>query len=213
MKKHLISTNSDNLLIFFSGWGCDEHEFEHLSSNSDVLILYDYTDIELDFDFEKYKEFNLMAFSAGVFVASIIKFDFKINRRIAIDGNPYLFDEKLGLSKDIQELLCNITEENADEFARNYLVKTEAEYQKFHPSKRTLASCMAEFNSLKDLYSMNYQNIKDIFSAALIGEDDKIFNITEQKKFYGKRLNIIKDARHNPFFKLTHYEQIVNLCK
>ena len=66
-----------------------------LKSNSDVLILYDYTDLNLDFDFSKYKNFDLIAFSAGVFVASIMDFDFEINRKLAISGNPYLFDEKL----------------------------------------------------------------------------------------------------------------------
>ena len=30
MKKYLINKNSDTLLIFFTGWGCDEYEFEHL---------------------------------------------------------------------------------------------------------------------------------------------------------------------------------------
>ena len=132
MKKYLINNNSQNLLIFFTGWGCDEYEFEHLKSDCDVLLLYDYSDLNLDFDFSKYKNFDLISFSAGVFVASIIDFDFKINKKIAISGNPYLFDEKLGLSKKIQDILYGITEENADDFARNYLVKTDDEWKIFH---------------------------------------------------------------------------------
>lgn len=97
-EKYLINNNSQNLLIFFTGWGCDEYEFEHLKSDCDVLLLYDYSDLNLDFDFSEYKNFDLISFSAGVFVASIIDFDFKINNKIALSGNPYLFDEKLGLS-------------------------------------------------------------------------------------------------------------------
>jgi len=208
MKKYLINKNSDNLLIFFTGWGCDEYEFEHLESDSDVLLLYDYSDLNLNFDFSKYKKVDLMAFSAGIFVASIMNFDFKINRKIAISGNPYLFDEKLGLSIEIQDILYNITANNVDIFARNYLVKTDDEWKKFHHSKRTLDSCKIEFENLKNLYIANRQNIKDIFNMALIGEDDKIFNVSIQKEFYGKRLNIIENARHSLFFRINNYKEL-----
>lgn len=209
MKQYLINKNSDKLLIFFTGWGCDEYEFEHLKSDSDVLILYDYDNLNLDFGFSKYKRFDLMAFSAGVFVASIMKFDFKIDKKIAIDGNPYLFDEILGLSKKIQELLYNITEENAEDFAKNYLIKTHEEWNNFHPSRRTLESCRAEFDSLKNLYQANKNKIKDIFNIALIGDEDPIFNVEVQKEFYGERLKLIKNARHNMFFRISSFDEIL----
>jgi biotin synthesis protein BioG len=211
MKKYFIDNNSDNLLIFFAGWGCDEYEFEHLNSKSNILILYDYLDLNLDFDFSKYKNFNLLAFSAGVFVASVLDFDFEINKKIAISGNPYLFDEHFGLSKEIQEILYNITEENADEFGRNYLVKTDAEWNNFHPSKRTLESCQEEFDCLKTIYKNKKGEIKDIYDYALAGEEDPIFNVTAQKEFYGERLKVIKNARHNIFFRINSYGQIFDL--
>ena len=212
MKQHLINKNSDKLLLFFTGWGCDEYEFEHLESEFDVLLLYDYSDLNLDFDFSKYKKINLIAFSAGVFVASIFNFSrFKINKpdkKIAIAGNPYLFDEYLGLSKEIQKLLYNVNENNADEFARNYLIETDEEWKKFHHSKRTTESCKREFNSLKELYKINKQNIKDIYDEAIFGENEPIFNISAQKEFFKNRLHYIKNARHNIFFKIKNYEQL-----
>lgn len=211
MKKYLLDNNSDSLVIFFTGWGCDESEFEHLEANSDVLLLYDYSDLNLKFDFSKYKNIDLIAFSAGVFVASIMDFDIKINKKIAISGNPYLFDEKFGLSKDIQNVLYNITEQSADDFARNYLVKTDEEWKIFHHSKRTIDSCREEFDSLKNLYMTNYQTIKDIFDKAIFGEDDKIYSISAQREFYKDRLNIIKNARHSLFFRVKNYEQILNI--
>lgn len=208
MKKYLINNNSDNLLLFFTGWGCDESEFEHLSSSSDVLMLYDYSNLDFEFDFSKYKKIDLIAFSAGVFIASVLDFDFEINKRVAISGNPYLFDEILGLSSDIQEVLSGITEENADDFAKNYLIKTDAEWEKFHHSRRTPDSCRIEYAKLKDLYGAHKNKIKDIFDSALFGEYDKMFNINIQKEFYKDRLYTVKDARHNFFFKINKYEQI-----
>lgn len=210
MKKYLINKYSDNLILFFTGWGCDEYEFNHLESDSDILLLYDYLDLNIDFDFTKYKNIDLIAFSAGVFVASILNFNFKINKKIAISGNPFLFDENLGLSKEIQNTLCSITEKNADDFARNYLIKTDEEWAIFHHSKRTIESCKKEFSSLKELYDLNKQNIKDIYDFAIMGEEDSIFNITTQKKFYEKRLKIVKNARHNLFFKIKKYEHFLN---
>ncbi|MCR4880485.1 MAG: DUF452 family protein [bacterium] len=145
MQKHLINNHSDNLIIFFTVWGCDEYEFEHLQASSDVLLFYDYENLDFDFNFDKYKEINLLAFLAGVFAASVTDFNFKINKKIALSGNPFLFDENLGLSKSIQKVLCSVTAETADDFAKNYLVKTDDEWKNFHHSKRTINSCLAEF--------------------------------------------------------------------
>ena len=211
MKQYLLSKNSDSLLLFFAGWGCDEYEFEHLDSESDILILYEYNDLNLDFDFSKYKKVDLITFSAGVFVASVLNFDFKINRKVAIDGNPYLFDEYFGLSKSMQEILYNITEDYAEVFARNYLVKTDEEYKNFHPSMRTLASCKHEFDSLRQIYNSNKSKIKDIFDFVIFGDSDPIFNVTAQKEFFKDRLRIVKNARHNPFFRIKKFEDVFDL--
>ncbi len=210
MKKYLVNNNSNNLLVFFTGWGCDESEFEHLKAKSDILLLFDYTDLTINFDFSKYKNIDLIAYSAGVFIASIVNLNLKLNKITAISGNPYLFDEYFGLSKKIQEVLCGVTEENADDFAKNYLIKTDDEFKIFHHSKRTIESCKAEFDSLKNLYQTHKNDIKDIFNKALIGDCDPIFNLYAQKEFYGTRLKLIKDARHNPFFKIKNYEQLLD---
>ena len=211
MKQYFVNKNSDTLLLFFTGWGCDEFEFEHLETTCDLLILYDYSDLNLDFDFSKYEEINLIAFSAGVFTASVLNFGFKIKKKIAISGNPYLFDEHFGLSKKIQEILFNITAESADDFAKNYLIKTEDERKRFHHSKRTIESCRAEFGSLKKIYQREKQNIKDIYDIALFGESDLIFDISAQKEFYKNKLHIVKNARHNLFFRTKGYKEILEL--
>ncbi len=206
MKHYFQSNNSESLILFFAGWACDEFEFEHIKTDHDLLILYDYIDLNLNFDFSKYKNINLLAFSAGVFVASIIDFDFKINSKIALNGNPYLFDEHFGLTKGIQDILYNITEETADKFARDYLVKTDEEYKNFHPSKRTIQSCKREFDNLKELYNQNINKIKDIYDYAIVGVDDKIFQVEAQKEFYKDKIRIIENARHNLFFRIKKYE-------
>ena len=209
MKQFFTDKNSDKLLIFFTGWGCDEYEFEHVETDCDVLTFYDYTDLDYNFDFSKYTEVNMLSFSAGVFVGSIFKHNFKINKKIAVGGNPYLFDEQLGLSESMQKYLYNLTEDECDDFARNYLVKTEEEYGNFHPAKRTLESCQIEFDELKKIYKREFNSIKDSYDIALIGAEDPIFNPEKQKEYYGKRCKIVQNARHNLFFRIKSYNDIL----
>lgn len=212
MKQYYKSNNSNKLLIFFSGWGCDEYAFEHLNSECDILIFYDYLDLNYNFDFSKYHEINILAFSAGVFVGSIFKHDFKINKKLALSGNPYLFDDHFGISESIQEVLCSVTEENADEFLRNYLIKSDEEYKNFHCAKRSIESCNTEFNALKKIYNQEHKNIKDTYDFAIIGKDDIIFNFETQKEYYRERLKIIPNARHNLFYRFKNYDEIFDLA-
>lgn len=211
MKQYFIDNHSDKLILFFSGWGCDNYEFEHLKTCDDVLILYDYSDFNLQFDFSKYKQINLIAFSAGVFVASAMKFDFKIDKKIAISGNPNLFDEYFGLSEKVQNFLYNLTEDEADDFARNYLVKTEDEYKNFHPSKRSIESCQNEFENLKQMWKQKKDSLKDIYDVAVCGAEDPLFYIPAQKEFYKDKLKIVENARHNLFFRINNYDDILML--
>lgn len=39
----------------------------NLQDSKDVLILYDYQNLELEFDFSKYRQIDIIAYSAGVF--------------------------------------------------------------------------------------------------------------------------------------------------
>lgn len=211
MKQFFIDKNTDKLILFFTGWGCDEFEFEHLEVPSDVLLFYDYTDLNYNFDFSEYSEINVLSFSAGVFIGSIFKYDFKINKKIAMSGNPYLFDEKFGLSKETQKVLSSVTLENQDEFVKNYLIFSENEYKNFHPSKRSIESCQKEFEALKNLYKCEKDNIKDDYDFVLLGNHDPIFNPEAQKEYYKDRLKIVENARHNLFFRIKGYEDIFNM--
>ena len=57
MRIHLEKNNSENLILFFCGWGMDENPFFILNNTSDVLYVYDYTTPEFcGFDFSAYKK-------------------------------------------------------------------------------------------------------------------------------------------------------------
>ena len=89
MRYFFENHHSHDLIVFFAGWGCDENQFTNLHDRKDVLILYDYHDLSLNFDFTRYANIYVIAYSAGVFVASIMADQLpNLRCKIAVCGNP-----------------------------------------------------------------------------------------------------------------------------
>ena len=214
MKTKLIKNNSENLITFLTGWGCDDNQFKFMSAEkNDVLVCYDYTDFDLNFDFSKYQNHYLITFSAGVFVAGAIKNklpDFK--KKIAINGNPLAYDEYFGLRKEIVDLFYGVTIENALDFRRKYLVFDDAEFRLINrnQSYRSFESSMEELDSLQKLSFTKPEPIK--FDVAILSDSDKIFYPKRQKEYWeGKaKCYYLKNSAHFPFFKLNNYDEIIN---
>ncbi len=206
--------HSDDLIVFFSGWGCDYNQFTNLHDKKDILILYDYQDLTLDFDFSKYKNIYIIAYSAGVFVASVFS-DFipNVRQKIALCGNPYLFDENLGISEKTIQVFKDITLDNYLDFRKKYMVFSDDEYERYNKleSLRTIESCENELKVLQRLYNECKKQINPLFDKAVAAENDLIFDLQAQKNFYKDKLHVIPNARHHIFFKFNSFENILNI--
>lgn len=203
---------ADDLIVFFTGWGCDYNQFTNLHDKDDVLILYDYQDLKLDFDFNKYRNIYLIAYSAGVFVSCLLADKIpNIRTKIALCGNPYLFDEVFGISTENLKVLKSINLDNYLEFRKKYMVASDDEYQKYNQlqSLRSIESCMSELNYLQKIYNQNKDKISPNFDKALVAEDDLLFKLDAQKKFYKNKLNIIPHAKHHIFFRFSSLAEII----
>ena len=213
MQKYFIDNKSDKLILFFTGWGCDENQFTNLTTKNDLLLLYDYQNLDLKFDFSKYSEINILAYSAGVFVSSLFNKDIpNLKQKIAINGNPYLFDEELGVSKATLKDFKEINLDNYLDFRRKYMVETDEEYEKYNhlQSLRTLESCQNELEALENLYVKEKNNINSNFDKAIIAENDVIFKLKNQKEFYKDKIRIFKNSKHHIFFKFNSFEEILD---
>lgn len=213
MQYCLWDNHAEDLIVFFAGWGCDDNQFVNLHDRKNVLILYDYQNLRLDFDFSAYKNIDVLAYSAGVFVAAVLSDKIPgVKRKIALCGNPYLFDEKLGLSAATVAALKAITLDNYLEFRRKYMVYSEDEYEKYNElqSLRTIESCQSELESLQKMYQQSADTIRPKFDKAIIAENDLLFNPAAQKEFYQEKLRIIPHARHHVFFKFTSFADILD---
>ncbi len=205
--------NSSELIVFFAGWGCDYNQFVNLHDTSDVLILYDYQDLELNFDFNKYANIYLLAYSAGVFVSCLLSDKIPdVRKKIAVCGNPYLFDKKLGISPTHLQVLQNISLDNYLDFRRKYMVFSDNEYARYNElqSLRSLESCQSELAYLQQLYFEYKDKIVPCFDKAIVAADDLLFNLNAQKDFYKEKLSIIPNARHHIFFRFNSFEELLN---
>ena len=214
MQHFYQNNNSDDLIVFFAGWGCDSNQFVNLHDRKDVLILYDYHDLNLNFEFDKYANIYVIAYSAGVFIALILAKNIpNIRQKVAVCGNPYLYDEVLGLSAANIQAFKNITLYNYMEFRRQYMVFSDEEYEKYNQleSLRSVESCESELVAIRKLYDKYKAKIEPIFDKAIVAENDLIFDLQAQKDFYKDKLVIIHNARHHIFFKFNSFEDILNI--
>ena len=213
MQYFFQDNNSRDLIVFFAGWGCDENQFTNLHDRKDILILYDYQDLSLDFDFSKYENIYVIAYSAGVFVASIFADAAlpNIRQKVAVCGNPYLFDATLGISEEKIRVFKDITLDNYLEFRRKYMVFSEEEYERYNQlqSLRTIESCDSELAALQKMYAQKKAQINPAFDKAIAAENDLIFEVEAQKAFYKDKLRIIPNARHHIFFHFDSFEDIL----
>ena len=212
MEQFYQDNKSRDLILFFAGWGCDHNQFTNLHDNKDVLILYDYQDLSMNFDFSKYENIYVLAYSAGVFVASILADTLSnVRQKVALCGNPYLFDETLGVSKETIETFESITLGNYLDFRRKYMVFSDEEYELYNKfeSLRTIESCESEMRAIKKLYDERKGQINPAFDKAIVAENDLIFNLRAQKDFYKDKLKVIKNAKHHIFFKFNAFEDIL----
>lgn len=216
METKYIGNNSKNIIVFLTGWGCDDNQFKFMknSNNYDILLCYDYTTVDFDFDFSNYEKCYLIAFSAGVFMANILKPQLpEFEKKIAINGNPLAYDEYFGLRKEIVDIFNGVTKENALDFRRKYLVYNDREFRKFNAnqSHRSFESCKQELNSLRNYIDNPCEQID--FDVSVLSMEDKIFVPSRQMEYWKdkSRCVTLENSAHFPFFLLDDYKNIIEL--
>ena len=83
---------------------------------------------------------------------------------------------------------------------------------KKHQSRRTIDSSNKELDALYEIYIREKENIKPVFDIVLAGDNDEIFPLETQQEFFKDKLCIVKNARHNIFYRLKNYEDVFRLA-
>lgn len=218
MKHTWIKNNHKKLLIFFNGWGCDEHQFKHLGSKIyDVLLLNDYKSLDLSDtlqnDIKTYAEINVAAWSYGVFVGQLIceKYNLSKNIAVAINGTTSPVHDRFGIPETImQGTLQNLSERNMTKFQRRMVggsngwkdfdeVKPQRE---FEDQKQELAELIKHFR---------LEIIEDNFySKAIISTNDLIFVADNQREFWKTRAKVKElESAHFCFFDMENWDDLL----
>ena len=211
MKQKLIKNSADELIIFLSGWGCDDIQFQNMKSSKDVLICWDYINTDFDFNFSGYKKYYLIAYSAGVFMAGLIKDKLpETELKIVINGNPLLTDEYFGIPKNIRQIFKDLNINNYMDFRKKYLVMNPQELDFFNEnaSRRTFESCLEEINMLEGYAAENIIPLD--FDFAILSDNDKIFIPSHQREYYKGKYKILKNSAHNVFYYFRNFDDILS---
>ena len=135
----------------------------------------------------------------------------KATRRVAVSGNPYLFDDKLGLSAEKVRLMREITMDNYMDFRRAYIVMPDEldRYGKLSFS-RAFDSYERELDFLEDRYKKEKDNIRPRFDKAVFASGERLFELAAQRSFFGDKLKIVPDSKHHLFFKFRSFADLID---
>ena len=199
--KWLNEKNNENIIVFFNGWGMNESIVNHLEYNNyDVLMFYDYNNLETDFDFsiiKKYTHKYLIAWSMGVMCASL--FDIEYDKKIAINGTLKPIDNKFGIPERVYDLtIKGFNELSLSKFVKNMFQNTEA-----NVPTRDFDNIKSELIALKEYKS----NPNFVYDKILISKNDAIIPTKNQTAFWKKEANI--DSGHAPFNLFNSWSDIL----
>ena len=215
MITHEQTKGKDSVIVFFTGWGCDENCTSHLTSDiSDIITVYDFSIISnasiLTSKISSYKKAYLVSWSFGVKVASQILPKEIFAKTIAINGTVDLIHKNFGILPEIFKYTLNtISEDNLLRFYKNMTLNYFTLFEPHKPRR--------SFNSIKnELSFLDKSTIKcdyDFYDEAFVSSRDLIIPVANQNSFWNKKGGInpkLFDAPHYPFFLWDKWEDILN---
>ena len=201
----LNKTNTNKkLIIFFNGWGMDEKIVSHLECEDyDVVVLYDYNDLELDIEslnLSQYTEKHIIAWSMGVMIATLFDFG-EIKTSTAICGTPFAIDNQYGISERIYNLtIKGFSETSSKKFMERMFIEKPS-IESF--SDRTFDSKLSELKKM-----LEYKpNTEFNFTKAIVGTDDKIIPTKNQLNYWDNPITI--NSGHCPFMLYKKWAELL----
>jgi biotin synthesis protein BioG len=223
MKTYIKRREKNNrLVIFYGGWGTDEHVFTPLCDDDfDFILFYNYSADEALVlpEMKKYEKITLIGWSLGVWAAEYLspKTGIKPDITIAVNGTPIPVDDKYGIPViEFEGTLNNITEENIEKFyirmfgdRETYLTNIE------RVPHRTLKSLHDE---LRWLYNriMEHKETGFRWDFAVTSEKDRVFPAENLEGFWsGKKdtKHIILPFSHYFFHKWKSYSDFISFVE
>lgn len=188
MKQAFIRNDGNkSLLLFFAGWGSDERMFDIVPPDGyDYMVCFDYSDLSFDHSLiERYSEIRLMAWSMGVWVASVTLGGraYAFEKRLAINGTMFPKNDELGIPVSVFEgTLAGLNERNLHKF-RLRMCRTQEALRALLGKEpyRDVVSLRDELSAINTaIDSAPSVNENWHWDEAIVGTDDLIFPTANQ---------------------------------
>lgn len=182
----------------------DETPFSRIETESSILFLYDYENLDFEFDFSAYEKKTLLAFSYGVYIAGLV-FDRlpKFDEKIAINGTLIPVDDEYGVPLKKFALSQKMDSDTIVKFReRLFYRKEHLEIFNTLLPQRTAQSCTDELASIKK-YFLSLPVPEMSFDRVYVGSFDKVIPTKNQLNFWKNKhaCNTIEiEDGHFPFY-------------
>lgn len=193
--------NSQELILVFGGFASHPSHFTHLKSDKNVILVYDYENLDFKFDLNSFSKITLIAFSMGVCVASRVLKDIEFSQKIAINGTPFGIDKLKGIHPaifakqikkfDLSSFKKSLFKERENE-AKNFIFKDEKDL-------KTELEKLFEFTSKE-------RNENFIWDKIYSSDNDEIFPQNALKNTFSKL--IFLNEPHFVFFHFKTWDEI-----
>lgn len=216
MKSKFISKNgSKRLILIYAGWAMDDNPFVGLDRPGyDIAVIWDYRDFLLDWDFiHSYKEVCLLAWSLGVYAASITftAYEHLLTKRVAVNGTAFPVDRMLGIPPVVfSGTKNNLDERNLRKFYRR-VCGSKLDFERFSENSpvRSIDELADELGVfLKGFMLGCGRDLK--WDFALISSDDAIFPPVNQWRAWLHTPFRMKEGPHLPDFQAIIDRYIVD---
>ena len=216
----LNKKNNDTLVMFFCGWSFDDKPFKYLEcSNNDVLVIYDYAELELPENlFDGYKKYYLITWSMGVYIAYLLRNKLpEFSKKIAINGTPFPVDDELGIPQKTFDLTLKYVDSGLKGKFQQNLFKNPKDYERYllSPVSRSIENRAGELAALDKFIKDTQAEYSNFYNCAIISDTDKIIPTRNQISCWEKYNTpiVMLESGHFPFYEFSTWDEILEKCK
>lgn len=219
MKTYFKHNHGSHLLWYFAGWGTTPESVAHLvlPPDYDLLVCYDYQDLQFEEVLNHYTHIDLIAWSMGVWVAERIAQKVPLQRAIAINGTGVPMDNQYGIPATIFTGTLDGLHSSASELTRHKFERRMCEnkavlvqYQQM--ATRSMENISTELAALYQFIQQDQRTDLLKWDKALIATQDKIFTPQNQQNYWQDRCQVRSiEAGHYPFLAYQSWQQLLDL--
>jgi uncharacterized protein HI_1552 len=207
------NNKKEKLLLIFSGWSASPLLFKGIEADedTDIWIGYNYQNLAFTDDLSGYREIRIIAWSLGVWAASIIldkqQASLPINGAIAINGTPYPVHDTYGIPETIfRGTLENITPAGMYRFNRRMCGSKDIlqQYETIPP--RPIEEIKEELHVIYQTYRPMETSL---WTSAILSANDLIFPIQNLRNYWCGRCPVTEiEAPHYPFYRWKQWNEL-----